>query len=177
MTTSPTGQQAQDGGDFDLAFPPDAAPSPNLLAAAGEAGLRELVVHHHDLLRKSSVGHLFPRDKRRFDDVVARIAGYVVAMAGAEPGYAETHGATWFRVRHLALTIDEPARNVWLAALLVAFDDVGFPQQARAEFWNWVESLSVRAITRRTMIGQPRRYPFAEAPAALKAFTDAYRRR
>jgi truncated hemoglobin YjbI len=77
---------------------------------------------------------------------------------------------TWFRSRHLPLTIDETARNVWLGALLMTFDDVGFPEAARREFWKWVEALSIRAITRRMMIGQPRRYPFEDARVALSPF-------
>jgi hemoglobin len=173
MKRTPDNKPAQPEVEFDLALPPTSPPSAKLLAACREAALRKLVTHHHDLLRASSIGDLFPRDAKRFAEVVERIADFVVAMAQGVPEYAESHGPTWFRVRHLALTIDETARNVWLGALLVAFDDVGFPNAARLEFWNWVEALSVRAVTRRTMIGQPRRYPLAEAPDALQAFMGA----
>jgi hypothetical protein len=60
--------------------------------------------------------------------------------------------------------------------MLGAFEDVGFPDEARLEYWNWVEALSIRAISRRTMIGQPRRYPLAEAPTALRPFMGASRK-
>jgi hemoglobin len=161
--------------EFDMVFPSIPSPSPSVFAAVGETSLRTLVRCHHEWLRNSSIGHLFPADPSRFAAIVERIATFVVETASGSTGYAQSHGLTWFRTRHLPLTIDETARNVWLAAMLVAFEDVGFPDEARLEFWNWVEALSIRAITRRTMIGQPRRYPLAEAPAALSAFMASLR--
>jgi hemoglobin len=167
----PTGAKSnRQDVEFDLVFPPTPTPAPSVLAAVGEAALRELVRHHHERLRQSSIGDLFPADPKRFSAVVERIADFVVEMTGDSPQFVESHGPIWFRTRHLPLTIDETARNVWLGALLASFEDVGFPEQARLEFWNWVEALSIRAITRRTMVGQPRRYPLAEAPTMLGPF-------
>lgn len=162
---------------FDLAFPPIAAPARDAFVGVDDGMLRKLVTFHHDLLRRSSIGDLFPSNPKRFADVVARIAAFVVEMIHGSPDYAQARGLVWFRTRHLALTIDETARNVWLAAMLVAFDEVGFPAAARQEFWNWVEALSIRAITRRTMIGQPRRYPLEEAATALAPFMAAHKRK
>jgi hemoglobin len=162
--------------EVDLVFPLPPLPAPSLYAAVGEEGLRGLVRHHHELLRRSSIGDLFPRDPKRFAAVVERIATFIVETARGSQEFAQAHGLTWFRTRHLPLTIDETARNVWLGALLAAFDDVGFPGTAREAFWNWVEALSVRAITRRTMVGQPRRYPLVEAHEALRPFVESARR-
>ncbi len=162
--------------EFDLVFPPIPSPSPSVFAAVGETALRALVHHHHERLRRSSIGDLFPRDPDRFAAVVEKIATFVVEMTCGAPEFAQSHGLTWFRTRHLPLTIDETARNVWLGALLVTFDEIGFPEEAQAEFWNWVEAFSIRAITRRTMIGQPRRYPFAEAPTLLRPFIGSSQR-
>lgn len=153
-----------------MVFPSIPSPSPSVFTAVGDAALRTLVRSHHERLRRSSIGDLFPRDPDRFAAVVDKIATFVVETTRGSPQFARSHGLTWFRTRHLPLTIDETARNVWLGALLVTFDEVGFPEEARLEFWNWVEAFSIRAITRRTMIGQPRRYPLAEAPTALRAF-------
>lgn len=156
--------------EFDLLFPPLPALSPAVFAAVGEAALRDLVHRHHDRLRRSSIGDLFPSDPKRFAVVVEHIATFMVETTRGSSQYVDTHGPVWFRTRHLPLTIDETARNVWLAALLATFEEVAFPEPARQEFWNWVEALSIRAITRRTMVGQPRRYALTEAPTALRAF-------
>jgi hemoglobin len=163
--------------EFDLAFPPIPIPSPSVLAAAGEPLLRALIKCQHERLRNSSIGNLFPADPDAFSSIVERIATFVVETISGSPRIAQPHGPTWFRARHLPMTIDETARNVWLAAMLFAFDDVGFPEEARLEFWNWVEALSIRAINRRTMIGQPRRYPLTEALTALRPFSSASRQK
>lgn len=141
----------------------------------GEALLRALIRRQHERLRNSSIGNLFPADPERFAAIVERIATFVIDTIGAAPTIAQSAGLTWFRARHLPITIDETARNVWLAAMLGAFDDVGFPDEGRLELWNWVEALSIRAINRRTLIGQPRRYSLAEAPTALRPFSSAGR--
>ncbi|MBU1237691.1 MAG: globin [Gammaproteobacteria bacterium] len=176
MSRSTAAKPNSDEAEVDLVFPSPPLPSPAVFGPLGEEVLRALVRHHHELLQRSSVGDLFPRDPQRFAAIVERIATFVVNSAGELPDGVQSRGLTWFRSWHLPLTIDETARNVWLAALLVAFDDVGFPDDARLEFWNWVEALSIRAITRRTMVGQPRRYPLAEAPEALRPFVDSIRR-
>lgn len=155
---------------FDLAFPPIPSPSSGCLAAVGEAALRALVERHHERLRLSSVGRLFPADARSFSAVVRRIGDFVVEAAGGSSPLVEANDYTWLRAQHLPITIDETARNVWLAQLLAAFDDVQFPADARTEFWNWAEALSIMLINRRTMITQPRRYPLAGAVGALRPF-------
>lgn len=158
---------------FDLAFPSIPSLSPRLFAVVGEVALRELVRCHHESLRNSSIGHLFPADADRFAAVVERIAAFFVQSAAGLSGYSQSHGHLWLRAQHFPITIDETARNVWLADLLCAFDDVGFPDEARLEYWNWLEVLSIVVINRRTMITQPRRYPLAEAPTALSRFMHA----
>lgn len=160
----------REAASFDLAFPPIPSPSSGRLAAVGEAALRRLVERHHERLRDSSVGRLFPADRRSFDAVMDRIGDFVVeAVSGSSPLVA-ANDYTWLRAQHLSITIDETARNVWLAQLLATFDDVQFPADARADFWAWAEALSIMLINRRTMITQPRRYPFADAAAALRPF-------
>lgn len=159
----------------DLLFPAPPTPSAAALAAVGEDALRELVRHHHDLLKKSSIGDLFPANPQRFAAVVERIATFMVETMRGNASFADAHGLTWFRSRHLPLTIDETARNVWLGALLASFEQLDFPEPARSELWAWVEALSIRAITRRTMVGQPRRYPLAEAAESLRPFVESAR--
>lgn len=153
----------------DLEFPSVPSLSPMLFAVVGEVSLRALVRCHHERLRNSSIGHLFPADQDRFTAVVERIADFFVGSAAGLSKFAQSHGSLWLRAQHFPITIDETARNVWLAEILCAFDDVGFPDEARLEYWDWVEALSIFVINRRTMITQPRRYSLAEAPMALSS--------
>jgi hemoglobin len=176
MPRPPATESTHEEAEVDLIFPPPPAPAPASFTAAGEEPLRALVRYHHELLRRSSIGDLFPRDPKRFAAVVEHIAEFMVNSAFGRPEGLASRGLTWFRTRHLPLTIDETARNVWLGALLASFDEIGYPDAARIDLWNWVEALSIRAITRRTMVGQPRRYPLAEAPEALRPFVESARR-
>jgi hemoglobin len=176
MPRPPAAESSQEDFEVDLIFPLPPAPSPAVFVAVGDEPLRALVRHHHELLRRSSIGDLFPRDPKRFDAIVEHIAEFVVNSIFGRPEGVGTRGLTWFRSRHLPLTIDETARNVWLGALLASFDEVDYPEAARVELWNWVEALSIRAITRRTMVGQPRRYPLAEAADSLRPFVESARR-
>lgn len=162
---------------FDLAFPSVTAPAADFFAVADEASLRALVWRHHERLRASSIGYLFPAEPKRFAAVVEKISRFVVETIRGSTRFVQSHGPTWMRSQHLPITIDETTRNIWLAELLVSFDDVGFPEAARRAYWNWVEALSILVINRRTMIGQPRRYPFADAPNALRPFIHAQARR
>lgn len=156
--------------DFDLVFPAIPPLASEVLSVAGEAALRGLVRRHHERLRGSSIGDRFPADVQRFDAVVERIANFIVDTARGSPPHVPSRARTWLRSRHLPITIDEPARNVWLAELLAAFDDVDFPPAARSALWSWLEALSIVIINRRTMMSQPCRYLLADAPAALRPF-------
>lgn len=147
-------------GFSDIDFPPVPFPTRRIFAVAGEDLLRALVRRHHERLRDSIVGHLFPFDAARFDEGVAKAADFVVEVAGGPDYYALAHGRVCMRTQHFPFTIDEQAREVWLAELLGAFADVAFPLDIREEYWNWVEAMSIRMINRRTMRAPPRRIPY-----------------
>ena len=151
-------------------YPPVPFPSRRVFSVAGEPILRALVKRHHQRLMNTSVANLFPSNPVRFAAGVEKTADFIVEATGGPPLFTSAHGHTCMRSRHFRFTIDEQAREIWLAQLLLAFDDVGFPQDVREEYWDWVESLSIRVINRRTMRADPRRYPLAEAPLALSHF-------
>lgn len=160
---------------FELAFPPIPTLSPKVFALSGEAPIRALIRYHHERLRKSSIGYLFPADQERFAAVIERAADFIVATAAGLSRHDPSQVHIWLRAQHFPITIDESARNVWLAELLCAFDDAGFPDEARLEYWSWVEALSIFMINRRTMITQPPRYTLAEAQTALRPFMGVSR--
>lgn len=154
-------------GFSDMEFPPVPFPTRRVFAVAGEATIRALVHTHHDRLKQSPIGHLFPTDPTRFAIGVTKAADFIIEVTGGPNYYASAHEPICMRTRHFPFTIDERAREIWLAYLLIAFDEVGFPSEIREEYWNWVEAMSIRMINRRTMRAAPRRIPFADAAAML----------
>lgn len=146
----------------DLDFPPVPFPSLRVLRATGQPMLRTLVARHHLLLRASPIGALLPADDTVFARLVDRVTDFVIEACGGPAAYSTEHGFTCMRTRHLPFTIDEAAREHWLDALWQAMHDVAFPEEAREEYWAWLEAMSVRMVNRRTTRAQPRRHSYAD---------------
>ena len=138
-------------------------PSPRVLAVAGAERLRELVRHHHGLLRQSAIGHLFAADDGEFAALVERIADYVVEICGGPALFSPANGNTCMRTRHFPFSIDERGREIWLEKLYQAIVETGFPEELREEYWAWMEPFTVRMINRRTTKAQPVHLPYALA--------------
>jgi hemoglobin len=164
------------GGFYDLRFPPVPLPASNAADPAGEALLRKLVKRHHERLRDSCLSNLFPINEERFARSVDRVAAFVVEACGSPPRIAGEEEESSLRARHFHIAVDETAREVWLAELLLAFDDASFPRALRASLWNWLEALSVGMINRRTTLAQPTRYPYSTAAERLRPFMATRRR-
>ncbi|MDD4881157.1 MAG: hypothetical protein PHX10_06220 [Gallionellaceae bacterium] len=159
----------------DLVFPPVPFPSKRVHEAAGTEMLRTLVRRHHERLKQTEVGALFPEDARQFMAAVEKAAEFVVEACGGPELFTPEHGPMRMRVRHFPVAIDEHAREIWLRELLASFDDVGFPDAVREEYWHWMEPFSIRMITRRTTRDQPRRHPYAGAAVTLAQATTTAR--
>lgn len=154
----------------DLDFPPVPLPSQRVFEIAGEIKLRELVRRHHLRLRVGAIGHLFPSHPAEFDAGVEKTADFVVEACGGAANFSARFGHTCMRTRHYGFMIDEAAREIWLAGLWQAFDEVAFPWAVRQELWDWAEALSIRIVNRRTGRAQPRRHPFSAADITLAQY-------
>ncbi|QSR88870.1 globin domain-containing protein [Methylacidiphilum caldifontis] len=146
----------------DFVFPEVRFPSRRVFEVAGEKLLRELVHRHHENLLKSQIFYLFPTDKEAMEKLVKRSADFVVEMCGGPDYYTSTRGEPRMRSRHFSVTIDEKAREIWLACYKYALKEVAFPFSVLEEFWQWIESFSIRMINRRTTLEPPRRVYFDE---------------
>lgn len=147
---------------IDFVFPEVKFPSKKVYLAAGEELLRKLVEVHHENLMKSKIHYLFPTSHEKLRSLIERSADFVVEMCGGPPYYTLTRGEPKMRARHFSVTIDEKAREIWLACYKHALKDVHFPLSVLEEFWQWIESFSIRMINRRTTLEPPRRVPYSE---------------
>ncbi len=155
----------------ELILPTVPFPSRRVIDGVGEAKLRQLVERHHALLAEGPIAGMFPADPAVFATLVNKVADFVVEACGGAASYSTEHGNTCMRTRHFPFTIDEAAREVWLAALFQAMEDVALPALVREEYWHWMEPFSVRMINRRTMKAQPARIPYAVAQLRFAAPT------
>jgi hemoglobin len=147
----------------ELVFPPVSFPSRRVVEIAGEDKLRQLVLRQYSLLMGSPILDLYTDNPWAFAKLAEHVADYVVECCGGKATYSDQNGSVCLRTRHFPITIDESAREIWLAALVRAMDEVDFPAEVREEYWNWIEAFSVRVINRRTSKDQPARISYAEA--------------
>lgn len=145
---------------IDFVFPEVPFPSKRIFAAMGPERIVEMVIHHHNLLRKSVVGEMFPADDAAFEAATLKTADFFIEATGGPSAFTDAHGHPALRERHFRFVIDEKARDIWLMMYKKTLKEVGFPKEHLEEFWNWIEPLSIRMINRRTGFEAPKRYPF-----------------
>ena len=145
---------------IDFVFPEVPFPSKKIYAAMGETGVMQMVQHHHNLLRKSAIGSMFPSDDTAFNAATQRTAAFFIEATGGPSLFSDIHGHSALRERHFKFLIDEKAREIWLMMYKKTLKEIDFPKEHIEEFWNWIEPLSIRMINRRTSFETPTRYPF-----------------
>ncbi len=145
---------------MDFIYPPVVFPSNKILKSFGEANIRAMVLHHHSLLKKSSVGDMFPQDEKEFLEGTEKTADFFVEALGGGDVFSAKHGHPALRGRHFRFVIDEKGREIWLMMYKKTLKDIGFPKELVEEFWNWIEPLSIRMINRRTTTMLPERIYF-----------------
>lgn len=137
---------------IDFVFPAVIFPSNQLFLSWGEENIRKMVAYHHNLLRKSAIGDLFPKDNAKFEFATAKTADFFVEALGGGKEFSSKYGHPALRMRHFQMTIDEKAREIWLMMYKKTIKDVKMPDEFVEEFWNWIEALSIRMINRRTNV-------------------------
>lgn len=146
---------------IDFIYPEVTFPSNKLYEAWGEQKIREMVMYHHNLLRKSVLGNLFPHAEEAFLYATQKTADFFVEALGGEKVYTLVHGHPALRGRHFHINIDEQARDIWLMMYKKTIKDLEMPKEHTQEFWTWIESLSIRMINKRTTVMDIQRYPFS----------------
>ena len=145
---------------IDFVYPPVVFPSNKILKTFGEEAIRNMVFHHHSMLKKSSIGDMFPADEKEFLEGTQKTADFFVEALGGGDIFSSKHGHPALRGRHFRFTIDEKGREIWLMMYKKTLRDIEFPKELLEEFWNWIEPLSIRMINRRTTATPPQRFTF-----------------
>lgn len=147
---------------IDFVYPEVPFPPKTIFKEFGKENIQKMVEYHHGLLKKSAIKHLFSQNEKEFEIVTNRTAQFFMEALGGGEIYSSQHGHPHLRSRHFPFTIDEQARDIWLMFYKKTLKDIAFPKIHIQAFWEWIESLSLRMINRRTMMEEPKRYPFKE---------------
>jgi hemoglobin len=154
---------------MDFIYPPVVFPTNKIYKTLGEDGIRKMVAHHHGLLRKTSVGHMFEQEEEAFKIATEKTADFFIEALGGGDIFSSKHGHPALRGRHFRFTIDEAGRDIWLAMYKKTLKDIVFPQELIEEFWGWIEPLSIRMINRRTTVDAPKRYLYSEIASEFQS--------
>lgn len=144
----------------DFVFPQVPFPPKTIFEEYGEENITKMVFYHHRLLQKSALKNLFTQDEKEFEELTYRTAEFFMEAMGGGSRYSSKHGHPHLRSRHFPFEIDEHAREVWLMFYRKTLKDIKFPKKYLKPFWEWIESLSIRMINKRTTMEPPKRFPF-----------------
>ena len=136
-------------------------PSIALYMTWGEEKIRQMVRYHHYLLHLSEIDNFFSSDQAQFDHATAKTADYFVDVLSRGKFSNVTYPYPALKLRYFQIIIDEHVRDVWLDAFKKTIIDMKMPSECIEDFWNWIETLSLWMVNRRTMPKIPR-YPYRE---------------
>jgi len=127
--------------------PQGPGPSREIYGIMGEENIFKMISDLYTELEQSEVRKLFPADMQ---EASKKSALFFIGLLGGPPLYLEKYGSPRMRARHLPFTIDESARQVWLACFDRVLENADvkyqFPQQHLAGFKEFLKSFSAWMI-------------------------------
>ena len=133
--------------------PPVTLPSPKFLELLKEAGIRQLISDHYDLLSKSEISHLFPRIDEQLDKAKQRSSDFFIQICGGHPYYNENRGKPMMARRHSPFTITPEARIVWLNCYEQVLSKLDIPEDVIQSFWDYLNVFSFWMVNSKSKSG------------------------
>ena len=124
-------------------------PIPEFLIEVGEAGIRELISKHYDLIKKSDIFHIFPQDEKEFEQAKVNSADFFIQICGGPQHFNQNRGAPQMIGRHTPFVIDAKAREVWLELykpLILELKEQGATETSLNSFWEYLNIFSIWMI-------------------------------
>ncbi len=122
--------------------PPVTIPSPEFLKVLSEEGIRKMVSDHYDLLTKSTISYLFPRNEEALNKAKQNSADFFIQICGGPTYYLENRGKPMLAKRHAVGSITPEARVVWLQCYIQVLSKLGLPEEVLQSFWNYLNVFS-----------------------------------
>ena len=117
-------------------------PDKQILKQIGEEGVRKLVSAHYDLLKKSEIKELFPKNEVALDVAKERAADFFIQILWGHPYYNENRGSPMMTRRHLPFKISSSAREIWLNCYKVLLIQLDLPEQLILSYWDYLNVFS-----------------------------------
>ncbi len=126
--------------------PVTAFPRPEIFAALGAEGIRNLLRRVYVELGQSSIASLFPSEPEALQAAADKSSLFFVGICGGPPLYEKKYGPPRMRLRHQPFAITDEARLVWLGCweevLKTAPETEGFPREHLDTFREYLTTFS-----------------------------------
>jgi len=117
-------------------------PTPEFLNLLTEEGVRKMVSDHYNLLVKSEISYLFPRNEEMLEKAKEHSADFFIQICGGHEYYAENRGKPMLAKRHAIGAITAEARVVWLQCYIQILSKLDLPADVIQSFWNYLNVFS-----------------------------------
>jgi hemoglobin len=113
----------------------------------GEEGFTRLVrAFYAQVPGDSILGPMYPVDD--LAGAEQRLRDFLIGRFGGPPRYVEQRGHPRLRMRHMPFTIDQPARDRWMALMDRALDEAQLPEEATALLREFFHAMATFMINR-----------------------------
>ena len=117
-------------------------PSIKMFEILGEEGIRSLVSNHYDLLAKSEIKDLFPKNPVALDKAKEHSADFFIQICGGPMYFNKNRGKPMLNRRHLPFKITAEGRIIWLECYKTALLNTNLPEEVLFSFWNYLDVFS-----------------------------------
>jgi hemoglobin len=117
-------------------------PSHEMLHLLKEEGMRKMVSDHYDLLVKSSIKHLFPKNPIALEKAKEHSADFLIQICGGPDYFNQNRGKPQLNRRHLPFEITNEGRTEWLNCYIQVLNKLDLPEDVLLSFWNYLDVFS-----------------------------------
>ena len=117
-------------------------PSVKMFEILGEEGIRSLVSNHYDLLAKSEIKDLFPKNPVALDKAKEHSADFFIQICGGPMYFNKNRGKPMLNRRHLPFKITAESRIIWLECYKTVLLKTNLPEEVLFSFWNYLDVFS-----------------------------------
>jgi len=121
-------------------------PDKEFLNQLGEQEIRKLVSDHYNLVRKSKINHLFPKDDAEFEQAKLNSSDFIIQILGGHPYFNEHRGKPMLAQRHKPFKITVEARIVWLECYAEVLATICLNEELIQNYWHYLNLLSMRMV-------------------------------
>jgi len=117
-------------------------PTKQMLELLGEEGMRKMVSDFYDLLIKSPIKDLFPKNPIALEKAKEHSADFFIQICGGPQYFNQNRGMPQLNRRHQPFKITAEGREVWLNCYKEVLLKLDLPSEVLLSFWNYLDVFS-----------------------------------